>query len=56
MRILLSVFLLLEPSEHYLKKNKNYLILYRNELRFVRVIGFDELLKRINNMLALFEQ
>ena len=29
---------------------------YRNELRSVRVIGFDELLKRINNMLALFEQ
>ena len=28
---------------------------YRNELRSVRVIGFDELLKRINNMLALFD-
>ena len=28
---------------------------YRNELRSVRVIGFDELLKRINNILALFD-
>ena len=29
---------------------------YRNELRSVRVIGFDELLKRIDNLLRLFEQ
>jgi hypothetical protein len=29
---------------------------FRNELRSIRVIGFDELLKRINNLLALFEK
>lgn len=29
---------------------------YRNELRSVRIIGFDELLKRIENLLKLFEQ
>ena len=28
---------------------------YRNELRSVRIIGFDELLKRVDNLLALFE-
>lgn len=28
---------------------------YRNELRSVRIVGFDELLKRIENMLSLFE-
>jgi hypothetical protein len=28
---------------------------YRNELRSVRIIGFDELLKRIENLLDLFE-
>ena len=29
---------------------------YRNELRSVRIIGFDELLKRVENLLMLFEQ
>ncbi len=29
---------------------------YRNELRSIRIIGFDELLKRIENLLALFEK
>lgn len=29
---------------------------YRNELRSIRILGFDELLKRIENMLALFER
>ena len=29
---------------------------FRNELRSIRVIGFDELLKRIDNLLALFEK
>lgn len=28
---------------------------FRNELRSVRIIGFDELLKRIDNLLSLFE-
>jgi hypothetical protein len=28
---------------------------YRNELRTVRIIGFDELLQKVNNLLALFE-
>ena len=29
---------------------------YRNELRSIRIIGFDELLKRIENLLDLFEK
>ncbi|MCD8357047.1 MAG: DUF4263 domain-containing protein [Clostridia bacterium] len=29
---------------------------YRNELRSVRIIGFDELLKRIEDLLKLFEE
>lgn len=29
---------------------------YRNELRSIRIIGFDELLKRIENLLELFEK
>ena len=28
---------------------------YRNELRSVRIIGFDELLARVNNLLSLME-
>lgn len=28
---------------------------YRNELRSIRIIGFDELLKRIENLLIMFE-
>lgn len=28
---------------------------YRNELRSIRIVGFDELLQKVNNLIALFE-
>ena len=37
------------------RKQKDAFESYRNELRSIRLIGFDELLQRINNLLALFE-
>lgn len=37
------------------KKQKDAFENYRNELRSVRIIGFDELLARINNLLSLLE-
>ena len=37
------------------KKQKDAFENYRNELRSVRIIGFDELLARVNNLLLLLE-
>lgn len=37
------------------RKQKDAFESYRNELRSIRIIGFDELLERINNLLALLE-
>lgn len=37
------------------KKQKDAFENYRNELRSVRIIGFDELLARVNNLLSLLE-
>jgi len=37
------------------RKQKDAFENYRNELRSIRLIGFDELLMRINNLLALLE-
>lgn len=37
------------------KKEKEAFENYRNELRSIRLIGFDELLARVENLLKLFE-
>lgn len=37
------------------KRQKDAFENYRNELRSVRIIGFDELLARVNNLLSLME-
>jgi len=37
------------------RAQKDTFEIYRNELRSIRLIGFDELLMRIKNLLALFE-
>ena len=37
------------------KKEKEAFERYRNELRSIRIIGFDELLARVDNLLKLLE-